>query len=39
MADIYMDNAAGTRLLEEVYKEMLPFFTTEFGNPSSIHKA
>ena len=39
MADIYMDNAAGTRLLEEVYEEMLPFFTTEFGNPSSIHKA
>ena len=39
MADIYMDNAAGTRLLDEVFEEMLPFFTREFGNPSSIHHA
>ena len=39
MNDIYMDNAAGTRLLEEVFDEMLPFFTDEFGNPSSIHHA
>jgi cysteine desulfurase len=36
---IYMDNAAGTRLLEEVFEEMRPFFTIEYGNPSSIHTA
>ena len=34
---IYMDNAAGTRLLEEVFDEMRPYFIKEFGNPSSIH--
>jgi len=39
MSEIYMDNAAGTRLLEEVFEEMSPFFISEFGNPSSIHKA
>ena len=37
MADIYMDNAAGTRLLEDVFTEMLPYFMGKFGNPSSIH--
>ena len=35
----YMDNASGTRLLDEVFDEMAPFFKTEFGNPSSIHTA
>ncbi len=39
MANIYMDNAAGTRLHEEVFEEMTPFFLKEFGNPSSIHNA
>ncbi len=39
MVDIYMDNAAGTRLLDEVFEEMVPFFNKEFGNPSSIHTA
>jgi len=39
MSEIYMDDAAGTRLLEEVFEEMTPFFISEFGNPSSIHKA
>ena len=39
MADIYMDNAAGTRLLKEVFDEMIPLFTVEYGNPSSIHTA
>jgi cysteine desulfurase len=38
MADMYMDNAAGTRLLEEVFEEMIPFFTRDYGNPSSIHR-
>ncbi len=37
MDTIYMDNAAGTRLLDEVFDEMVPYFKTEFGNPSSIH--
>ena len=36
---IYMDNAAGTRLLEEVFEEMVQYFTSDFGNPSSIHTA
>ena len=36
---IYMDNAAGTRILEEVFEEMVPYFTSDFGNPSSIHTA
>ena len=35
----YMDNASGTRLLDEVFDEMIPYFKTEFGNPSSIHTA
>jgi len=34
-----MDNAAGTRLLEEVLEEMMPYLTTGYGNPSSIHTA
>ena len=37
MAETYMDNAAGTRLLPEVLEAMLPYFTRDFGNPSSIH--
>ena len=37
MKNIYMDNAAGTRLLDDVFQEMLPYLTGEFGNPSSIH--
>lgn len=37
MADGYMDNAAGTRLLDDVYQEMLPYMTENYGNPSSIH--
>lgn len=34
---IYMDNASGTRLLDEVFEEMKPFFIEHYGNPSSIH--
>ncbi|MBN1290680.1 MAG: cysteine desulfurase [Candidatus Latescibacteria bacterium] len=37
MAEIYMDNAAGTRLLDEVYESMVPYMKTYYGNPSSIH--
>jgi cysteine desulfurase len=34
---VYFDNAATTRMDEKVLEAMLPFFTGEFGNPSSIH--
>jgi len=34
---VYLDNAATTKLDEEVLKAMLPYMTEEFGNPSSIH--
>ena len=34
---IYLDNAATTRLDEEVLKAMMPYMTEDFGNPSSIH--
>jgi len=34
---VYLDNAATTRLDEEVLKAMMPFYLEEFGNPSSIH--
>ena len=37
MNRIYFDNAATTPLDAEVFKEMLPFFTEKFGNPSSIY--
>lgn len=33
----YFDHAATTALKEEVLKEMLPFFSIEYGNPSSIY--
>ncbi len=32
-----MDNAATTRVKEEVLQSMLPFFSEIYGNPSSIH--
>lgn len=37
MADIYLDNNATTMVLPEVVDTMLPFFTEQFGNPSSLH--
>ena len=33
----YFDNAATTRVKEEVLKEMLPFFSEKYGNPSSMY--
>jgi len=35
---IYLDNAASTAVHPEVVKEMLPYFDTQYGNPSSIHQ-
>lgn len=34
---IYFDHSATTKVKEQVLKEMLPFFTVEYGNPSSIY--
>jgi cysteine desulfurase len=36
---VYMDNNATTAVHPEVLEEMLPFFRTRFGNPSSTHWA
>lgn len=33
----YFDHAATTFVREEVLKEMIPYFTIEYGNPSSIY--
>lgn len=37
MNGIYLDNNATTRVDDEVVQAMLPFFTEQFGNPSSMH--
>ncbi len=37
MMSIYFDNAATTRLDDEVIDAMLPYMREHFGNPSSIH--
>lgn len=36
---IYLDNAATTPLLPVVVDAMMPYFTTDFGNPDSPHSA
>ena len=38
MADIYLDNNATTKVDSAVVDVMIPFFTEQFGNPSSIHR-
>lgn len=34
---LYFDNSATTRVKEEVLKEMFPYYSQEYGNPSSIY--
>lgn len=38
MKEYYFDNAATTPLDKDVFAEMMPFFTKNYGNPSSIYK-
>lgn len=35
---IYMDNNATTMVDKQVVDEMIPYFTEQFGNPSSMHQ-
>lgn len=37
MSDIYLDNNATTAVDPVIVEAMLPFFTEQFGNPSSMH--
>ena len=34
---IYFDNSATTKIKTEVLNEMIPFLTTDYGNPSSLY--
>lgn len=37
MGSKYFDNAATTKVKEEVLNKMLPFFSNQYGNPSSMY--
>ncbi len=34
---VYLDNSASTKVDENVLKEMLPYFSEDYGNPGSMH--
>ena len=36
--NVYLDHAATTYVKKEVLDEMMPYFTQNFGNPSSLYK-
>lgn len=38
MNTIYFDNAATTKIKSEVFNEMLPYLSTNYGNASSLYK-
>lgn len=38
MKSIYFDNAATTKLDDEVLQEMMPYLKENYGNASSIYK-
>lgn len=38
MKEVYMDYSATTPVKKEVLDEMLPFFSQQYGNPSSLYK-
>jgi len=35
---IYLDNAASTKIHDEVLEDMMPYLKEQYGNPSSIHR-
>ena len=37
MKTVYFDNNATTKVAEEVFEEISPFFCELYGNPSSMH--
>ena len=37
MKEYYFDNAATTKIKDEVLKEILPYLSIEYGNPSSLY--
>lgn len=38
MKEVYLDYSATTPVKEEVLQEMLPYFSTHYGNPSSLYE-
>jgi len=37
MREVYLDYSATTPVKEEVLQEMIPYFTSQYGNPSSLY--